>query len=432
MFIQFFLPYLTLCNLASWGLAQNLEGLGIFQYLNSQPIQIGDNVVYPLNLNPVIGVTSLSITLTGILIVVFVLNVRACFYLNKWVGGIGLLLWFLPGLLNLFGFLPDIRSMGPDIFRFGDGFPGSMKSAAANLLICLVSGWSIILLISSFWKKNTFKNFYDHIWYILGLIAALYFVVDAGLPSYKADLSEADDRMVRTLKLFRAGEERLEILCPLPEVAALSPSLCALTPELRWNIPRYLDLNSTFRVKSESPNWTAKLTSEPTLAIEIEKLNIWTCTHPSHKSLCQTVPTDTAMSIKDIDKPIAFPPPSYALSIQALHASMQKADQRISEIERGHNTRYFVFLILAFMAGGKLANASRSMVKDDSVLPPSWILQSIKCLGYITIYSFKEIVMLLTLISRLLAQKAVVINVHWKKFRLARSEQKKETVYEQE
>lgn len=59
---------------------------------------------------------------------------------------------------------------------------------------------------------------------------------------------------------------------------------------------------------------------------------------------------------------------------------MQKSEQRIHEIEQGHNTRYFVFLLLAFLAGGKLANASRSMVKDDQVTPPSWVWISIKFL----------------------------------------------------
>ncbi|MBM7343704.1 hypothetical protein [Pantoea coffeiphila] len=73
----------------------------------------------------------------------------------------------------------------------------------------------------------------------------------------------------------------------------------------------------------------------------------------------------------DYKNPVAFLPPPYAQNLQLLQKSIQKADEHIQEIEQGHNTRYFVFLLLAFVAGGKLANASRSMVKHDTVRPPS-------------------------------------------------------------
>jgi len=125
MLIQFFLPYLTLCHVASWGLAQNLEGIGLFTYLNSQPMQVGDAIFYPMNLNPRLGVANLAVCLTGVLVVVFLLNIRACFYLSKWVGCTSLILWTLPGMLNMLGYMPEFRVLGPDVFRFGIGFPGT-------------------------------------------------------------------------------------------------------------------------------------------------------------------------------------------------------------------------------------------------------------------------------------------------------------------
>ncbi len=432
MLIQFFTPYITLCFLASWGLAQNLEGLGIFKYFNTRPMQVGDTIFYPMTLDPTIGVANLAIVLTCVLIVVFLLNIRACFYLNKWVGGTGLILWFLPGLLSMFGYMPDIHGMGPDVFRFNGGFPGSMEATAANLLIFLVSGWSLILLLSSFWKRNTFKNFYDHIWYTLGLIAALFFVVDAGLPSYKADLSDSDDRMVRTLQLFSTAEERLEILCALPKVVELSPSLCILAPELKWSVVNYLDLKGSLRAKIEPPNWTAKLASDPMLAHQIRELNNWACTQGQQLTQCQKIPINTALSIEDMDTPLAFPPPNYAEAIQHLYASMQKSAHRIHDIERGHNLRYFVFLILAFLAGGKLANASRAMVKEDSVRPPSWILAFIKYASKKTMRLFKGLATLIADKSCYLAQQATMLLAHYQKSKVTSPEQQEKSVPEQE
>lgn len=419
MLDKFFAPYLTFSHLASWGLAQNLEGLRLFTYLNATPILVGDSIIYPLNLNPAVGVATLAVILTGVLVVLFLLNIRACFYLNKWVGGIGLVLWFVPGLLSVLDYMPDISGMGPDVFRFGVGFPGSMESAAANLLICLVSGWSFILLLSSFWKKNTFKNVYDHIWYTLGLIAALYFVVDAALPSYKDDLANADNRMVRTLQLFRAAENRLEVLCALPEAKRLSPDLCALGPKLRWGVISYLDMEGYERAKVPLPDWVPMFASNPELGRQIGLLNNWACVQGQQTAQCQKIPFDTVVLSQDIDTPLAFPSPNYAQAIQKFHASMKKTYMRIHEIERGHNLRYFGFLIVAFLAGGKLANASRAMVKVDSVRPPSWMLISIK---YIFKKAKKFLKGLMTLIAagaRYLAQQAGALCARYKKSRAA-------------
>ncbi|WP_439671123.1 hypothetical protein AEMCBJ_00135 [Cupriavidus necator] len=431
MLPQFFLPYLTLCHLASWGLAQNLEGLRLFKYLNTSPMQVGDAIVYPMNLNPVVGVANLAVVLTGALVVVFLLNIRACFYLNKWVGGTGLILWLLPGLLSMFGYTPDIRGMGPDVFRFGEGFPGSMESAAANLLMCLVGGWSFILLISSRWKKNTFKNAYDHIWYTLGLIAALYFVVDAGLSSYKKDLADTDDRMVRTLQLFRTAEERLEVLCVLPETAALSPALCALAPELKGGVLSYLDMKDNLRAKVGPSGWAAKLASNPVLERQISALNNWACARDQLPAQCQKIPIDTALSSQDVDTPVAFPPPDYAAAIQQFHASMKKSDRRIHDIERGHNLRYFGFLIVAFLAGGKLANASRAMVNDDSVRPPSWILTAIKYACRKTMAWLNGLATLIIDACRYLAQQAAALLARYQKARATSLEQRKKAASEQ-
>ncbi|MDO8777829.1 MAG: hypothetical protein Q7K57_55745 [Burkholderiaceae bacterium] len=431
MLLQFFLPYLTLCHLASWGLAQNLEGLGLFKYLNTPPMQVGGAIFYPMNLNPTIGVANLAVVLTGVLVVVFLLNIRSCFYLNKWVGRTGLILWLLPGLLSMLGYMPDIRGMAPDVFRFGKGFPGSMESAAANLLICLVGGWSLIMLLSSLWKKNTFKNAYDHIWYTLGLIAALYFVVDAGLSSYKENLADADDRMVRTLQLFRTAEKRLEVLCALPETAELSPALCALAPELKWDVLSYLDMKGNLRAKVKPPDWAATLASDPVVARQIGALNNWACAQGQQPAQCQKVPIDTALSIQDVDTPLAFPPPNYAEAIQKFHASMEKSDRRIHDIERGHNLRYFGFLIVAILAGGKLANASRAMVKDDSVRPPSWILIAIKYAGTKTMASLKHLATLSAHAYRYLAQHAAALLVRYQEARAASLEQRKKAASEQ-
>lgn len=371
----FFMPYVNLCLQAAWGVAQNLEGLGFFGYLNTAPMIENSMVFYPTNFNPAQGVGIIAAIISCVFFIVFLLNIRACFYLNKWFGVISLVLWFLPGILSVVGWMPEYQNMGPDVFRFGKGFPGSTVSGAANLFICLLGGWSIIMLFSTLWKKNSFKNAYDHVWYTVGLSAALYFVVDTGLPSYKDDLSNADNHMVQTLQFFYSAEERIQTLCLQPEVIELSSSLCKIAPELKSTTLDYLELNKILRAKIEPPDWTVRLPQSQVLADQINVLNNWACVQGQALSQCQKIPIGTAISMKDLDTLVVFPPPSYAEKIQSLHESMKKTDLYVQDIEKAHNLRYFLFLLLAFLAGGKLANSSRAMIKHDiTFLEKSWLV----------------------------------------------------------
>ena len=420
-----------LCHLASWGVAQNLEGLGLFVYLNTVPIHVGDVIFYPMDLNPASGVANLSIIVTVFLFIVFLTSIRGCFYLNKWFGFVGVLLWLIPGFFSILGYMPDIRGMGPDMFRFGVGFPGGMESAAANLFICLVGGWSFILLLSSRWKKNTFKNVYDHIWYTLGLIAGLYFVVDAGLPSYKESLLDADERMVRTMQLFRSSEEHLKVLCPLPEVLKLSPALCALAPELKWSVSSYLDMGGALRAKIAPPDWITTLASDPLLARQIEALNNWACDQGRQPAQCQTVPPDTTLLVQDVDIPLAFPTPNYAELVLKLHSSMEQTDSRINTIKQGHNLRYFGFLIVAVLAGGKLAGASRALVSADLVKPQSWIFTAIKYVALKLMTLLKFLVKLSAYVYRFFSQYAVLLVVRYRRGKVSHREQRRKVTLEQ-
>lgn len=409
LLLKFIHPYLLFCNLAAWGLAQNLEGLGLFHYINDLPMHVGNEVIYPWNINPIHGVNGLSGVMTFMLIPIFLLNIRAGFYLNKSTGYLCLCLWMLPGGISLLGYFPDLYNFGPDKFHFGANFTGSTASAAANLIICMVAGWSAIMLFGSFWKKNTFKNAYDHIWYLLGLIAALYFVVDSGLPSYKEELSDSNERTTQIMQFYRNSEQNLTLLCKDPILINQTPDLCSLASAMKWAFQDRLLSKDILRARIDLPDWVSSIANEPSLKKQIDIFNAIACSTGPVRGNCQTVPVEMSLSMDDYKKPLAFLPSSYAKQLQRLHKSMQRADSHIQEIERGHNARYFVFLLLAFVAGGKLANASRSMFKHDIVRPRSWLVMTIKYVVKKAMLTFwiivKGVIKLLSLFPILLAKR---------------------------
>ncbi|EPB4306251.1 TPA: hypothetical protein ACJHGT_003293 [Yersinia enterocolitica] len=134
------------------------------------------------------------------------------------------------------------------------------------------------------------------------------------------------------------------------------------------------------RAKIDLPDWVDRLASYPPMAVQIDALNKWACSPESIRGNCQTLPIEMVLGHEDFEVPMVFLPPPYAKELAGLHKLMQTADEHIQEIERGHNGRYFVFLMLAFVAGGKLANASRSMARHDTVRSRSWLCI---CFGFV-------------------------------------------------
>ena len=313
------------------------------------------------------------------------------------------------------GYVPALHSFGPDKFQFGANFHRqySIGSSESGHLsdYWLVSHDAFRCVM----EENAFKNAYDHIWYVLGLIAALYFVVDNGLPSYKEDLSQSGVRTTSIMQLYRSGEHNLTALCKDPVIVNRAPDLCSLAPAMRWSYQDSLLSKDILRARIDLPDWVSSVASDSSLKKQIDVFNSITCSSSQFRASCQTVPIEMSLDEEDFRRPVAFLPPPYAQALQQLHKSMEKADQRIQEIERGHNARYFVFLLLAFVAEGKLTNASRSMVKHDNIRPPSWIFMIIRFFAVKALLMCRMLVkgitmLLIGIISLLVAQRKIRVD----------------------
>ncbi|MEO6825084.1 MAG: hypothetical protein ABI167_10260 [Nitrosospira sp.] len=303
-----------------------------------------------------------------------VLNVRASFYLSYRVGAISLFAWLLPGVLAINGITFDVTPLGPDKFQFGEGFTGGIECAAVNLAIFLILGWSLVLLAGSLWSRDRVKHIYDHIWYPLGLVAALYFVTDVSLKSYEEDFQTTDEKFARYLALYADSVRNVKAACKQsPLVSSEAAALCQFSNQLQWQIQAALESHPTVRARMSSPDWPRALINDPELAKSIDLVNSWGCDQQNLDSGCFKVPIDMALAMNDIDRRYLFLPKSYADAVEKYHQSLAETDKKVTSIKRSFNIRYFVFLGVAFLAGGKLANASRALLAVDKTKPRSWV-----------------------------------------------------------
>lgn len=402
LFLNFLAPYAYFCLISAWGIAQNLEGLGIFKYLNDPVERVGDKSFLLLNLSPAAGVSVVSVIVTLILLFVFVANLRASFAVSRRLGIIAALIWISPGLFAILGQSIAAGWLAPDVFRFAVGFPGGVGSASVNLIIALISGWSIAILFGCRWGKNEFKNFYDHFWYPLGLAAVLYFVIDAGLPFYKVDADEAIGQEIAVLNLYKKSAENIYQTCQdSKDFANGAARLCQFGKALSPQIVMELDEKREIRAKMDLPDWVRTLAADKDGKLEkdIDFANDWACEQRNRPELCFKIPFEQVLDSKSLDGRYLFLPAVYAQGIERDDVSLKKVDSRIHDIEIGHNIRYFAFLVVGFLAGGKVANATRSLLSGDVARQKSWVIWFFRFLRSLIVYILKRICKLIKLIS---------------------------------
>lgn len=372
---EFFTPYLKICHIAAWGIAQNLEGIGLFGYLNNYYVS---GVPYPVwNLSPTQGVTLVSLVYTALLLFLFLVNIRAAFYLGKGYGYAALSAWLIPGVLTIAGVSFDVATLGPDKFEYGQGFPGNLGSAVINLLLFMILGWSVITLIGAWFHREKFKHAYDHIWYPLALMAAVYFVVDAGFDSYQRDFKHSDEKITQYLNLYSTSAASAVAACEKsPSLFQQAEHLCTTLGGLQSEIKVDLEFSGELRARSQLSRWVTLLAGgkDEALSREINIANMWACDQGHLRENCTRIPMDAALKTADLDTTYLFPPNDYAVAIEKHQLALVKADSKIREVQQSRNYRYFAFLGVAFLAGGKVSNSTRSLSRNGEEKPISWLL----------------------------------------------------------
>lgn len=191
MLQTFIYPYFSLIYGAAWNARQSLEGLGVRSPDGGAYVDAGHamvSIISPgVGLWPIFGVLCASAFLLSASIVL------AGYVLRRKTGGmVAILCLCLPGLLNTISLWPEIRLIPDTFYINGAGALGSGWGVVPLLGMCLLAGWSGLILISDMLRLGeNFGHAYDHVWGLSGIIAAVFFVADSQVGQHTRDLQEA-------------------------------------------------------------------------------------------------------------------------------------------------------------------------------------------------------------------------------------------------
>lgn len=181
MLQTFFHPYVSTLHGAAWNIQQNMEGLGIASsnfVLRDPHGHIASSYWSPEQATiPLLGMLALGSLALAVLFVVsgYVLGRK-----RGALGAAGLLA--LPGCLNLVSLWPMLRYL-PDRFDIGGtGALGAPPGFLPLLAFGVLLGWCLTILLADILPLgDRFGHLYDHLWCTAGLVAAVFFVADAGV-----------------------------------------------------------------------------------------------------------------------------------------------------------------------------------------------------------------------------------------------------------
>ncbi len=241
---QFSLPYYSLVLTGSYSLMQNFQSMGWASIW--QGVTIDFSIIR--------SVAALYLLL---LPVICALNVLAARVLSRRLAIGTLLIWLIPGMLSLSG-LYSIAAVVPDTYVIGSGGSdqlGSIYGALVNSILLLLVSWSVSTLflhVIRAGKKS--KSAFDHLWYMLGLTAIVFYVSDGSLKSAADNAAQHEKELSAGFSLLIPQFAKTSMRCRVVSFAASNPTLCTWVTEARTYIDQRAQQNWVGRKYNDAPS----------------------------------------------------------------------------------------------------------------------------------------------------------------------------------
>lgn len=188
---SFFHPYTTFLHGAAYNLHQILEGLDVVSSSFTERDAAGKIIGGYWSPDQAMVITLGYLVMLSLLVIP--LLAAAAYTVSKKQGLLTFLaLLFLPGVLNCLGLFPMINYLPTRYTIHGVGNLGSEIGLIPLLMLCAITGWGIMVLAyDNLNLTERFRQIYDHFWFPLALVAAVFFVADNGASEDNAMLKGA-------------------------------------------------------------------------------------------------------------------------------------------------------------------------------------------------------------------------------------------------
>jgi len=359
--MQALLPYEAVASTISWAILQNLEvvengivdifvggkGLSAYQYAGA--------------------LAFFTLIFMGTLCILSL--IAGWRYSKKFLLPVIFVSWFLPGVWAVFFPASFFRYwIIPERFVTGGGIGhmpvGTLEGGIYAVFLFLVAGWSVFSLIQDLkFLRQHFKSIIDHFWYPMGIVVAMMFLVENNqaqsvyeeFKSEKEKVSLVKEEMNNQIDLINNYLMDSQVNNGiLMDVSRTSKSF------VDWNLR-----GGGFFMESSG----ASDIFDYNLA-DFEAINRDVCIGEKAEVYCRKLPWTVSVpiaqekvsSIDDLERPRLIFAHIMIDYVQAISRKISALNERKRQVQRLDSIRWFSLLLLAFIAGGKIASATRVLI----------------------------------------------------------------------
>lgn len=379
MTLQFLTPYYSVAVSAAYSTLQNFQAIGI------------DSIWH----GPYIELQSSLELYTGFYLIlvippVLILSVGAGWLLSRKLAIAVTIAWLLPGVSSLLGYqLMPVAIPGE--YRIGDGYLGLHIGTIYNVAFAFVTGWSVITVLMHLMNARAqFTNVYDHIWYPIGLVAAVFFVLSNNISTTTERLQETEQKLHQSLSILKDQFLEAERYCRIGDVESVKhrpkEEFCRWVTAAYDNTRRLLDESAVGRKymnpdlgyfmklgrrRSDTDSWNNLI------EVETKHYNQAVCADPRSTVICTEVPMHLNADPRLFDKahPVSLLQ-KHALALQALAPTIEynwkqsvRENEKFREHAKSPHQQWLFFLLVSFLAGGKVAGSTRGIFVSESARP---------------------------------------------------------------
>ena len=200
MLTQFVIPYVALLSRAAWSIQQNLEGAGLLSSDMDAPslAAVMPGAALVTGWDPGASVRVILGLLFLLCLLFAPLVMLAGYAVGRKIGVIATaIVLLLPGVAGVTGILHIAPA--PEAFEIdGVGVTGDIGGMLCLVALLVAVGWTVtVLAADNLFIRNKGWEVYDHIWLVLGLIAAIFFIADSQMAQHDADFRETGQDVQR-------------------------------------------------------------------------------------------------------------------------------------------------------------------------------------------------------------------------------------------
>jgi len=390
---DFFYPYVKFLHGAAYNLHQILEGLGVVSSTFTGRNEAGQITGTYWSPDEAMVITLGYLMMLSLLLIP--LMAAAAYTVGK---KRGVLIFFalllLPGVLNCLGLFPVINYLPIRYTINGVGKLGSEVGLIPLLMLCAITGWAVMVLIyDNLNLTERFRQIYDHFWFPLALVAAVFFVADNGANEDTALLKEATASIQDASSFLLSQIRRYDDYCRANGLDNLKS--CQWSSDSQWTFTHIKEGEASYFIEfapDESKGFYAAnkrtISDEDVIAIrkEINDYNQRLCPvkyfsngmsrSSPLSSTCEYVPRGYCSVNPDgppgvVDKNISSHTVALASEcivpwLAGAKPSLKQLSALVSQHDKAKNHRWLYFLAVAVAVGAKVALATTKLCLIDA------------------------------------------------------------------